>query len=150
MNPDHFAVRPTALGFTQLANSHIQLNRTQVDSQSFEIDEDTKVHLQLNTVDWSLLGLSGHLAPAFNRRIYLWVSLYENSQPIGSKVIGQTCTAPILWDLQRSDTSIWFATVGDERPLFRLDPGTYWMNFFYYGSAQHAIINRTIQSVSVS
>jgi len=149
-NPDHFARRPTALGFTQLVGSHIQLDRLHVDSQRFDLTEDSKVKLNLMPVQWQALGFKGHLAPSFSLRVYLWVSLYENGQPLGSKIIGETCTAPIVWDLQRSDTAIWFATQGDERPMIRLESGTYWMNFFYYGRTPSTILNRTIQTIQES
>lgn len=137
--PDHFNQRPTRIGSMPIIDNQYRLERDFVDSTEIQIDDSTSWALDLQKPNWKLIApyLSfsiDYLSPSFAYHVYLWVSEQANGHPLGTKILGQIQTAPVVIDLLRSDTNFVFATHGSRRPMFRLEPGTYWVNFWYYGS----------------
>lgn len=150
--PDHFAYRPKVLGITNICENQFRLERNQVDSTSITLTEENAWTLNVYAPDWRLIAPylsfnTNFLSPSFLYRVYLWISNTPNGNPLGTRILGQIITAPIVVDLQRSDTAFTISTYGTKRPLIRLDPGTYWINLWYYGSSKGVYLGKDLTQV---
>ncbi len=150
--PDHFAHRPTTLGITRIVDNQYKLDRTQVDATEIHLESQLGWTMNFNKPNWELIApylsfSTDYLSPSFLYRIYLWISKEPNGNPLGAKILGQVISAPIVVDLQRSDTEFTISSYGTRRPMIRLDPGTYWVNLWYYGTSKCVYLSKDLTEV---